>query len=163
MRKLSVVILAALLPLMVVAQSVRKEVRLAENWRFSLESEVMKADGEKVATESYDDALWEIVAVPHDWAIKGPFNEDIDKQVKMVVEDGETKPKLRTGRTGGLPFIGVGWYRLQFSVPEACERAILTFGGVFGEPEVYVNGHKAGEWKHPYNAFNVDATPFCLS
>ena len=28
------------------------------------------------------------------------------------------------------------------------------------EPEVYVNGHKAGEWKHPYNAFNIDATPF---
>ena len=160
MKRFSIFISVMLLPLMVVAQSVRNEVRLADDWRFSLESEAMKADGEKVAAENYDDSLWEVVSVPHDWAIKGPFSEEIDKQVKMVVEDGETKPKLRTGRTGGLPFIGVGWYRVRFSVPEACERAILTFGGVFGEPEVYVNGHKAGEWKHPYNAFNVDATPY---
>jgi hypothetical protein len=41
---------------MVVAQSVRKEVRLADDWRFSLESEAMKADGDKVAAENYDDS-----------------------------------------------------------------------------------------------------------
>ena len=148
------------MPLMVVAQNVRKEVQLAEDWRFSLEDDAMKAAGEKVAAENYNDALWERVAVPHDWAIKGPFDERHDMQVKMVVEDGETKAQLRTGRTGGLPFIGAGWYRLKFKVPNSCERAILTFGGVFGEPVVYVNGHKAGEWKHPYNAFNVDITPY---
>ena len=159
-RRVLLVAMAALLPLMVMAQSVRKEVQLADGWRFSLENEAMKTLGDKIAAENYNDALWEVVAVPHDWAIKGPFDENIDKQVRMVVEDGETKPQLRTGRTGALPFIGAGWYRVKFSVPESCERAILTFGGVFGEPVVYVNGHWAGEWKHPYNTFNVDVTPF---
>ena len=103
------------MPLMVMAQSVRKEVQLADGWRFSLENEAMKAMGDKIAAENYNDALWEVVAVPHDWAIKGPFDENIDKQVRMVVEDGETKPQLRTGRTGALPFIGAGWYRVKFS------------------------------------------------
>ena len=159
-RRMLFVAMAIIMPLMVVAQNVRKEVQLAEDWCFSLEDDAMKAAGEKVAAENYNDALWERVAVPHDWAIKGPFDERHDMQVKMVVEDGETKAQLRTGRTGGLPFIGAGWYRLKFKVPNSCERAILTFGGVFGEPVVYVNGHKAGEWKHPYNAFNVDITPY---
>ena len=160
MRRILFFVVAVVLPMMVVAQSVRSEVQLAEGWRFSLENEAMKSVGVQVAAEGYDDLTWEVVNVPHDWAIKGPFSEEIDKQVKMVVEDGETKARLRTGRTGGLPFIGTGWYRVKFTVPEACERAILTFGGVFGEPEVYVNGKKAGEWKHPYNSFNIDATPY---
>ncbi len=151
---------AVTLPLMTMAQSLRKEVRLAEGWRFALANETMKSEGAKVAAESYDDSSWEVVSVPHDWAIKGPFDESIDKQYKPVVEDGDTIPTWRTGRTGALPFIGTGWYRVKFTVPASCERAILTFGGVMSEPEVYVNGRKAGEWKHPYNAFNVDVTPF---
>ena len=152
--------MAAALPLMVAAQSVRKEIRLAEGWRFSLANETMKQAGDSISFENYDDASWEVVEVPHDWAIKGPFDENIDKQYVHVIEDGERVPRWRFGRTGALPFIGEGWYRIKFSVPEDCERAILTFGGVFGEPVVYVNGHKAGEWKHPYNSFNVDATPY---
>ncbi len=159
-RRIYLLAVVLTLPFMVLAQSLRQEVQLADNWRFSLENEAMQQAGTAVAAENYDDALWEVVAVPHDWAISGPFNEENDKQVIMVVEDGETKAKVRSGRTGALPFIGAGWYRLKFRVPDSCERAILTFGGVFGEPEVYVNGHKAGEWKHPYNAFNVDITPF---
>ena len=160
MKRRTLFLVLAVLPLMVMAQSVRNEVQLAEGWRFSLENAAMKQAGDMVAAESYNDLKWEIVNVPHDWAIKGPFDENIDKQYKPVIEDGDTIPTWRTGRTGALPFIGKGWYRVKFSVPEACERAILTFGGVFGEPVVYVNGHKAGEWKHPYNAFNVDATPY---
>ena len=153
-------VFAAMLPLTTMAQSVRNEVQLADGWRFSLDTEAMKQAGVNVAAENYDDSLWEVVSVPHDWAVKGPFDENIDKQVKMVVEDGETKPLLRVGRTGCLPFIGSGWYRVKFSVPNACERAILSFGGVMGEPVVYVNGHWAGEWKNPYNSFNVDITPY---
>ena len=159
-RRVCLLVALMVLPFMLWAQSVRKEIQLAEGWRFSLENEAMKQAGTAVAGENYDDALWEVVAVPHDWAIKGPFDEKNDSQVVMVVEDGDKVKKLRTGRTGALPFIGAGWYRVKFSVPEACERAILTFGGVFGEPVVYVNGHWAGEWKHPYNTFNVDVTPF---
>jgi len=57
-RRTIFLIAVAMLPLMVMAQSVRKEVQLAEGWRFSLESEQMKADGAKVASENYDDSLW---------------------------------------------------------------------------------------------------------
>ena len=136
MRRILFFVVASVLPMMAMAQSDRTEVQLAEGWRFSLENASVKALGEKVAAESFNDALWEEVSVPHDWAIKGPFDENNDKQVTKVVEDGETKARVRSGRTGALPFVGVGWYRLKFRVADSCERAILTFGGVFGEPEV---------------------------
>ena len=160
MKRFGLLLAGLFLPMVLFAQASRTEVRLADKWRFSLENGVMKSQGEKVAEESYDDTAWEVVSVPHDWAIKGPFDESIDKQYKPVIEDGEEKPSWRTGRTGGLPFIGAGWYRTKFSVPQACERAILNFDGAMAEPVVYVNGHKAGEWKLGYTPFNVDITPY---
>ena len=108
MKRFGFLLAVALLPMMVMAQSTRKEVQLAEGWRFSRENEAMKSAGAQVAAENYNDASWEVVSVPHDWAIKGPFDENNDKQVTKVVEDGETKARVRSGRTGALPFVGVG-------------------------------------------------------
>ena len=34
---------------------------------------------------------WERVSVPHDWAIAGPFDKEIDKQVVKILETGEEK------------------------------------------------------------------------
>ena len=151
---------AALLFTSAAATAQRNELRLSDNWRFKLADEAILQLGSGVAAEGYNDASWEVVSVPHDWAIKGPFDESIDKQYKPVIEDGEEKPSWRTGRTGALPFIGVGWYRTTFSTASDCERAILSFDGVMAEPVVYVNGHKAGEWKLGYTPFNVDITPY---
>lgn len=160
MKRVLFILAAAILPIAVLAQSLRTETRLTDNWRFSLENASIKAMGANVANEAFNDALWEVVSVPHDWAIKGPFDESIDKQYKPVIEDGEEKPSWRTGRTGGLPFIGAGWYRTKFVVPNNSERAVLNFGGAMAEPVIYVNGHKAGEWKSGYTPFNVDITPY---
>ncbi|MBE6197113.1 MAG: glycoside hydrolase family 2 protein [Rikenellaceae bacterium] len=159
--KRGVLLLAVVvLPFMLLAQNFRKEVILTDGWRFSHESDAMKAQGDAIAAERYNDLSWEVVRVPHDWAIKGPFDESIDKQYKPVIEDGATVPTWRTGRTGALPFIGAGWYRTKFTVPQACERAIINFDGAMAEPVVYVNGRKAGEWKLGYASFNVDVTPY---
>src|SRR3712207_9305359 len=54
---------------------------------------------------------WQQVRVPHDWAIYGPFNRTHDLQEVAVEQNGETKKTWKTGRTGGLPFIGKGIYR----------------------------------------------------
>ena len=105
MKRVLFLLAAAMLPIVVMAQSLRTETRLTDNWRFSLENASIKAMGANVANEAFNDASWEVVSVPHDWAIKGPFDESIDKQYKPVIEDGEEKPSWRTGRTGGLPFI----------------------------------------------------------
>ncbi|MBV5343007.1 beta-galactosidase, partial [bacterium] len=67
----------------------------------------------------YDDSQWQQVVVPHDWAILGNFDLNIDRQFVQVKADGETTAQLRTGRTGALPMFGIGWYRKVLPVTEA--------------------------------------------
>ena len=60
--------------------------------------------------------IWEDVTIPHDWAIYGPFSRDNDLQTVAVVQNGEETATVKTGRTGGLPYVGVGWYRRTLDV-----------------------------------------------
>lgn len=34
-----------------------------------------------------------------------------------ITQDGQTEALEHAGRTGGLPFVGTGWYRLNFDAP----------------------------------------------
>lgn len=134
----------------------RKETRLGR-WAFSRAEQL---DAVAPSTVGYDDRKWQMVSVPHDWAISGPFDKEIDKQTVAIVQNGEKEATEKTGRSGSLPWIGAGWYRTTFTVGKDCQRAVINFDGAMAEPVVYVNGKKAGEWKYGYNAFNVDVTPF---
>ena len=137
-----------------VAQEVRITSDLHDGWFFVQNDD----DGNRNAV--CDESGWQHVTVPHDWAISGPFGADLDKQTVAITQNGETKATEKTGRTGSLPWIGTGWYRRHFKTAKGMERVILNFDGAMAEPEVYVNGRKAGEWKYGYNCFNIDITPF---
>lgn len=135
----------------------RKETVLGSGWKFTRS---VQAEGKSPAAVEFDDRKWITVTVPHDWAISGPFDREIDKQTVAIVQNGEKEATEKTGRSGSLPWIGEGWYRTTFKVEKGCERAVLNFDGAMAEPDVYVNGEKAGGWKYGYNAFNVDVTPY---
>lgn len=100
------------------------------------------------------------VRVPHDWAISNPFDKEIDKQTVAIVQNGEKIATEKTGRTGSLPWIGVGEYSTTFIVPEGYGKTEILFDGVMSEPEVFLNGKKIGEWKNGYNAFHFDLTRY---
>lgn len=143
-----------LLQLSVCCQAQRQETYLAEGWRFSHNDDAAQAQ------PGFNDRKWQEVSVPHDWAIAGPFDSEIDKQTVAIEQNGEKKATEKTGRTGSLPWIDTGWYRRQFATPVGCERALLSFDGAMAEPVVYVNGKKAGEWKYGYTPFIIDITPY---
>lgn len=133
----------------------RTEVLLEKGWKFihQDETEAMKAE--------YNDAKWEEVTVPHDWAIYGPFDRKHDLQKVAVIQNGEKVPTWKTGRSGGLPYIGIGWYRTKFDVlglNKEDQRVTLLFDGAMSEARVYVNGKEAIFWPYGYNAFHVDVT-----
>lgn len=107
-----------------------------------------------------DGQSWEKVNVPHDWAIKGPFDKKWDAQYLAIVQDGMEKPVEHTGRSGGLPWLGEGQYRTTFNVPKDVKNTVIHFDGAMSEPIVYVNGREAGRWMYGYNAFRLDITPF---
>ncbi len=125
-------------------------------WKFSRTD---YADASKI---EYNDAAWQSVIVPHDWAIYGPFDKEIDKQVVQITQNNEKVATEKTGRTGALPFIGVGWYRTKLSLPEFTEgkKAILSFDGAMSNAQVFVNGQKVGYWPYGYSYFYFDITSY---
>jgi len=112
---------------------------------------------------SRDDGSWKPVTVPHDWAIAGPFDRSNDLQAVRVTQNFEKTVTEHTGRTGGLPYMGKGWYRTTFDVPDfrPGEQAVtLLFDGAMSQAKVRVNGHDVIEWPYGYNAFHADITAF---
>ena len=134
------------------AFAVTQESFLLDGWTFQ-RGAVLGAQN-----VDFDDSAWEMVRIPHDWAITGPFDKEIDKQVVAVVQDGEKIATEKTGRTGALPWLGEGWYRRSFTVAKDVEHVELVFDGAMAEPRVYVDGKDAGFWAIGYNSFVLDVT-----
>ena len=101
-------------------------------------------EGESVLRDGWefsrDQKEWKGVRVPHDWAIAGPFDPEIDHGTAM------------------LPWEGVGYYRRTIELPSdaAGKFVALRFGGVMARPEVFLNGEKVGGWDYGYMSFEVD-------
>ena len=149
MKKLSTLFLMILLAASLQAQ--RSESLLEKNWKFT------KGDAPEAMKPEFDDRKWETVTVPHDWAIFGPFDRSNDLQEVAITQNFEKKASIKTGRTGGLPYVGIGWYRTTFDVT-ADKQTTLVFDGAMSEARVYVNGQEACFWPFGYNSFHCDVT-----
>ncbi|MFC3334920.1 DUF4982 domain-containing protein [Flavobacterium palustre] len=135
---------------------VRTVRELESNWKFQ------KGDFENASQTNFNDSKWQKVSVPHDWAIYGPFDKEVDKQTVAIVQNGEKTASEKTGRTGALPHIGTAWYRNKFSISaaEKGKKVILLFEGAMSEPQIYLNGKKVGEWAYGYSYFYFDVSDF---
>ncbi|MDR1380653.1 MAG: DUF4982 domain-containing protein [Tannerella sp.] len=140
----------------IVSGQARSSFLLEKNWKFS------RVDDAGAVSPGFDDAGWQSVTVPHDWAIYGPFDGNADVQNVAIAQDGENRASLKAGRTGGLPFIGVGWYRIRFDAPGfgAGKTASIRFDGAMSNARVYLNGREVGFWPYGYNSFHFDVTPY---
>ena len=96
----------------------------------------------------FDDHAWELVNLPHDWAIKGPFYKEANAEVG--------------GGMGRLPVQGVAWYRRKIDITSADEgkSIYLDIDGAMSYAMVWLNGKLVGGWPYGYNSFRLDLTPF---
>lgn len=135
----------------------RRQLLLDRGWRFT------QTDNAEARKPDFDDSRWEPVEVPHDWAIYGPFDRNHDLQTVAVTQNFETKATEKTGRTGGLPYVGTGWYRTvlpQEAALQKGKRYTLLFDGAMSEARVFINGEEACFWPFGYNSFHCDITGF---
>lgn len=139
-----------------VSAQVRTEFLLEKGWKFTRE------DNPESVQPAFDDSQWQSVTVPHDWAIYGPFSSQNDKQHVAISQDGQKEAMEHAGRTGGLPFVGVGWYRTSLDIPQftSGKKAFILFDGAMSHAQVYINGKKVGYWPYGYNSFWFDITPY---
>lgn len=156
MKKLMILIFVVL-QLNLAAYS--REILELNSWKF------IKADVAEAYKKDFNDQAWQTVKVPHDWAIYGPFDKEIDKQVVKIEQNNEKVATEKTGRTGSLPFIGTGWYRTSIEIPADIKNKqfLLTFDGAMSNAEVYVNGQKAGVRPYGYSYFYFDITAYLQS
>ncbi|KAI0438990.1 glycoside hydrolase family 2 protein [Xylaria telfairii] len=99
----------------------------------------------KYIKPDFDDSTWEALNLPHDWAVKGPFNA----------------PGINGGM-GRLPSNGVGWYRktVTFSKDDLAKTLFLDIDGAMSYSAVWLNGNLVGGWPYGYNSFRLDLTPY---
>ena len=71
-----------------------QEQLLLSGWRFQ------KGAVAGAEATNFDDTRWQQVTIPHDWAISGPFDKEIDKQVVRIEQNGEKEATEKTGRSG---------------------------------------------------------------
>jgi len=155
MKYLFLLLIVSLSSVLIQAQTARKEFLIEKNWKFS------KGDFPSALQKDFDDKSWETVTVPHDWAIYGPFDRKYDLQEVAITQNSESVATVKTGRTGGLPYIGIGWYRNVFDVDNFADRSkrvTLLFDGAMSEARIYVNGKEAIFWPFGYNSFHCDIT-----
>src|SRR5690554_220664 len=154
MKRTSFIIISILATIFISLGQTRSVVTLEKGWKFTRE------DNPQSKEAVYDDSNWESVRVPHDWAIYGPFDKSNDIHHMAIVQDGQTSAIEHYGRTGGLPFTGAGWYRINFTIPEFSDskRVTVKFDGAMSNARVYVNGKEAGFWPYGYNTFYFDIT-----
>jgi beta-galactosidase len=96
---------------------------------------------------NFDDSGWRQVALPHDWAIEGPF--------------------LTTGDSGGMGRLtswGIGWYRKKLQIPadDKGKSIFLEVDGAMSYATVWLNGKLVGGWPYGYSSWQVDLTPYIL-
>jgi beta-galactosidase len=97
---------------------------------------------------NFDDSSWEKVNLPHDWAIKGPFQTGSNPEVG--------------GGMGRLPVNGVAWYRRKLDIPESDlgKSIFLDIDGAMSYCIVWLNGNLVGGWPYGYNSFRLDLTSY---
>jgi len=140
-KKCQIWMAAVLAAITLPASAQRTETKLTDGWEF-------RRDG----LES--DKTWKAVTIPHDWAIYGPFSRENDLQHVTVEQNGETEDTWKTGRTGGLPFIGKGAYKRIIEIPDTTDCSYtLVFDGAMSNANVSINGKHAIAWPYGYNSF----------
>ena len=140
-KKCQIWMAAVLAAITLPASAQRTETKLTDGWEF-------RRDG----LES--DKTWKAVTIPHDWAIYGPFSRENDLQHVTVEQNGETEDTWKTGRTGGLPFIGKGAYKRIIEIPDTTDCSYtLVFDGAMSNANVSINGKHAITWPYGYNSF----------
>ncbi len=98
-----------------------------------------KGDGAQgPAMLNFNDADWQPVNLPHDWQHTEPYD------MTGVVSHGYQRT-------------GVGWYRRTFLLDPADAQGeiSLTFDGISGVSDVYVNGAKLRHNESCYNGFTL--------
>ena len=144
MKNRAIIFLSFILILMSSLTSITaSSAKGSETRNFNSDWKFCKGDITGGQKSEFDDSKWRKLDLPHDWSVEGPFSKDF------------------ASGTGFLPG-GTGWYRKTFKVAagEKGRKVFISFGGVYNNSEVWINGNYLGKRPNGYISFQYDMTPF---
>jgi len=131
-------LMAFLLMFLTLSANAREKVLINFNWKFQLNDHPQAKD------PAFNDEKWQVVNLPHDASIYGPFVKDTLGGTKL----------------NGYRPRHIGWYRKNFQITEPLEgkKVCLDFEGVYRASDVWVNGRHFGPFLNGYLDFQCDIT-----
>lgn len=116
----------------------RKIIPLDQDWTFKKGMDIAGFD------HRIDDGDWEVVHLPHDFSIFGPF-----------LEDNPSGPR------GGYAPAGIGWYRQHLHGEDfKGKRVMIVFDGIYMNSSIFLNGIRVGKHAYGYTSLVYDLTPY---
>lgn len=114
----------------------RDHALIDADWHFHL-GDVSPDD--QVISASYEDAGWQQVHLPHDYALEAKYDQ-------------------KNARNHGYLPYDVGWYRKHLVIPASDRDKVvrLDFDGVFRDSQVWLNGKLLGKHEGGYMPFSFD-------
>jgi beta-galactosidase len=130
------------------AASAEKDFDFGPGWSFA-----KAGSAEGAVKNEFNDSAWQIVTLPHDWAVGLEFVND----PAWPVSSRGFKPLGRN-----YPETSIGWYRKAFTIPavDKEKKIELHFDGVFRDCIVWINGYYLGNNLSGYSEFSYDITNF---
>ncbi|MGN6370875.1 MAG: glycoside hydrolase family 2 TIM barrel-domain containing protein [Phycisphaerae bacterium] len=128
----------------------RQVLKFDKQWKFHA------GDTAGADAVSFNDASWQTINVPHDYAITGHGGTPKDPS-RM---EGPFDPESPAGGGGGYLDAGPAWYRKTFTLSPSAKghRVAIQFDGVYMDSTVYLNGKKVGGHPYGYTSFQIDLT-----
>ena len=151
------------------AQSVREKIRIDEGWKFAFghATDVKKDYGcgteyfnyltkansihnEGPYATKFDDAAWQTVTLPHDWATTLPYAREASHSHGYKTVGWK------------YPETSVGWYRKLVSIAadDLGKHIALQFDGIFRNASVWFNGFYLGTEPSGYATQVYDVTEY---
>lgn len=114
----------------------RDKIRINFNWKYRV------GDIKDAQNKVYDDSRWQVVQLPHDASIYGPFVKDT----------------LGGNAVNGYRPKNVGWYRKHQTIDkkDIGKKILLEFEGVSRASDVWVNGTHCGTFLNGNLDFQYD-------
>jgi len=134
MHMKSIILSITVLFLFASCATVPRATRTTEDFNFGWQFRLGEPENGRVA--------WQEVRLPHDWSILAGYQQE------------ET-----AASTGFVPG-GIGYYRKDFTLPEADRAKVvrIEFDGVFCNSEVWINDELLGFRPNGYSSFGYDLT-----
>jgi len=169
MNRILLAVAAWTLAIGIQAQNVRESILLDTGWKFAFGHATDPQRDYGCGTEyfnyltkaasihnegpyalKFDDAKWQTVSIPHDWATMLPY----------APEASHSHGYKTVGWR--YPATSVGWYRKSVAIPasDLGKRIMLRFDGIFRNARVWFNGFYMGTEPSGYATQLYDVTEY---